>query len=87
MTANKATKQENKGRTFTGRVVSDKMKDTAVVLLTRFVKHPKYGKFLTVSKRVKAHDQGNQHKIGEEVSIVETRPISKDKHFRIVTSK
>jgi small subunit ribosomal protein S17 len=73
------------GRILAGVVVSDKMKDTAVVLVNRFVKHPKYGKFMQISKRFKAHDAGNAHKVGDKVEIKETRPISKDKHFVIVT--
>lgn len=76
-----------KGRSFTGKVVSDKMKDTIVVRLSRFVKHQKYGKFMTLSKRVKVHDPGNLHKVGETVEIIECRPLSKDKHFRILTTK
>lgn len=67
-----------------GVVVSAKMKDTAVVLVSRYVKHPKYGKFQKLQKRFKAHDEGNAHKEGEKVTIEETRPISKDKRFRIV---
>ena len=73
------------GRVLTGVVVSDKMKDTAVVLVNRFVKHAKYAKFMQISKRFKAHDVGNAHKVGDKVEIKETRPISKDKHFVIVT--
>lgn len=73
------------GRVLTGIVVSDKMKDTVVVLVNRFVKHAKYGKFMQISKRFKAHDAGNTHKVGDKVEIKETRPISKDKHFVIVT--
>jgi len=72
------------GRILTGVVVSDKMKDTAVVLVNRFVKHPKYGKFMQISKRFKAHDAGNAHKVGDKVEIKETRPISKDKHFKVL---
>lgn len=73
------------GRVLTGVVVSDKMKDTVVVLVNRFVKHAKYGKFMQISKRFKAHDVGNAHKVGDKVEIKETRPISKDKHFVVVT--
>lgn len=69
---------------FTGVVVSARMKDTAVVEVSRYIKHPKYGKYLTRSKRFKAHDAGNKHAVGEKVTIEECRPISKDKHFRIV---
>ena len=69
---------------FTGKVVSDKMKDTIVVALERYVKVPKYEKYVTKTKRFKAHDAGNTKKIGETVTIEETRPISKDKHFIVV---
>ena len=72
---------------LSGVVVSNKMKDTVVVLVTRYQKHPKYEKFVTVEKRFKAHDSGNTAAIGDKVDIVETRPISKDKHFRLVNSK
>ena len=75
---------ESKKRILTGIVMSDKMKDTIVVKVERFVKHPKYGKFLKHAKRFKAHDAGNQHRIGETVSIEECRPISKDKHFKVI---
>ncbi len=71
-------------KTLSGIVVSDKMKDTAVVKVVRFVKHPKYGKFQKLAKKFKADDKGNTVKIGDKVSIEECRPISKDKHFRIV---
>lgn len=72
---------ESKGRTFKGVVVSDKMKDTIVVSIDRYVKHPKVGKYITIKKKVKAHDAGNTKKIGDKVVIKETNPISKDKHF------
>ncbi len=71
-------------KTLDGVVVSDKMKDTVVVLVERYVKHPKYQKFLNLRKRFKAHDAGNTQKIGDKVTIRETRPISKDKHFEVV---
>lgn len=73
-----------KGRILTGTVASAKMKDTIVVSVTRFVQHPKYRKYLKITKRFKAHDAGNTKKEGEKVSIVECRPMSKDKHFRVV---
>ena len=60
------------------------MKDTAVVRVERYVKHPKYKKFLRRARRFQAHDPGNAHKIGENVRIEETRPMSKNKHFRIL---
>ncbi len=75
------------GRVLSGVVVSDKMKDTVVVLVNRFVKHAKYAKFMQISKRFKAHDVGNTKKVGDKVEIKETRPISKDKHFVVLTSK
>ena len=67
-----------------GVVTSDKMKDTVVVKVERFVKHPKYGKYTSISKKFKAGDVGNTKKIGDRVSIEECAPISKDKHFRVV---
>lgn len=84
MTKNETKK--NIGRTLSGVVVSDKMKKTAVVLVTRFVKHPKYGKYFKVSKRYKAHDENNSLKVGDKVTIKECPPISKDKRFKIVNS-
>jgi small subunit ribosomal protein S17 len=71
-------------KTLKGIVVSDKMDKTAVVAVTRFVKHKKYLKYLKITKKFKAHDEANTAKVGDKVSIVETRPISKDKHFAIV---
>lgn len=67
-----------------GVVVSDKMKDTIVVVVSRFVKHPKYKKYLSKESRFKADDPGNTKKIGDKVTIEECRPISKMKHFRVV---
>jgi small subunit ribosomal protein S17 len=72
-----------KQKVLQGIVVSDKMKDTIVVKVERYVKHPKYGKYIKHQKKFKAHDAGNTKKIGDKVSIVETKPISKDKHFMI----
>lgn len=74
------TKQTNP-RTITGVVVSNKMKDTIVVAVESFVKHPKYHKFIKSTKRYKAHDAGNTAQVGDQVTIVETKPISKDKRF------
>jgi small subunit ribosomal protein S17 len=76
----KTTKQ----KTFSGKIVSTKMKDTVVVLVERFTKHPKYGKFLKRQKKFKAHDVGNKHAEGEIVEIVEVKPISKDKRFMVL---
>jgi small subunit ribosomal protein S17 len=67
-----------------GVVVSDKMDKTLVVNITRFVEHPKYGKRIKKSKKYKVHDEQNSKKIGDIVEIEETRPISKDKKFKLV---
>lgn len=81
------TQQHTKvgGKVLQGVVVSTKMKDTAVVRVDRFVKHPKYEKFIKRKKNYKAHDAGNKAVLGSKVTIKETRPISKDKSFEIVT--
>ena len=60
------------------------MKDTIVVLVEHYKKHPRYGKFIERRKKFKAHDAGNTAKIGDKVRIVETKPISKDKHFKLI---
>lgn len=67
-----------------GVVVSDKMKDTVVVAVTRYVKHTKYKKYMKRVKKYHAHDKGNTHTTGERVTIRESRPISKTKHFIVV---
>lgn len=71
-------------KTRTGVVVSDKMDKTVVVLIVRKWKHPRYGKMVKSSKKYKAHDELNVAKEGDEVLITETRPISKDKRWRLV---
>jgi small subunit ribosomal protein S17 len=76
---------ENKGNTLKGVVVSDKMDKTVVVTVSRFVKHPLYGKYYKVNKKYKAHDEENKYKVGDSVEITETRPISKDKHFKVIS--
>lgn len=73
-----------KPKVLSGTVVSDKMKDTVVVLVESFEKHPKYEKYVSKRKKFKAHDAGNTAKMGDKVEIVETKPISKDKHFTLV---
>jgi small subunit ribosomal protein S17 len=85
MTTEKNTIKKATKRVLEGEVVSDKMKDTIVVKVVRFVKHPKYGKFQKLAKKFKADDKGNTAKIGDKVTIEECRPLSKDKHFRLVT--
>ena len=81
---NAKTEKTSKPRQMTGVVVSDKMKDTIVVSVDRYVRHKKYEKYFTKSKRFKAHDAGNTKKIGDKVTIEECPPISKDKRFRVV---
>ncbi len=86
----KTTAQNNIARktkkTLTGVVVSDKMKDTIVVSVKRYSKHPKYLKYQAKTKRYKAHDAGNTKKMGETVTIEETAPISRDKRFKVIES-
>ncbi len=72
------------GRVLKGTVVSNKMKDTVVVEVTSYKKHPRVGKYVMRSKKYKAHDAGNTRAIGDKVEIAESRPISKDKHFVVV---
>lgn len=71
-------------RTFTGVVVSDKNDKTVVVKVESVKKHPKYHKRYTVSRNYKVHDEKNEHKVGDKVSFVECRPLSRDKRWRIV---
>lgn len=71
-------------RKLQGVVVSDKMMKTVTVLVNRFVKHPKYGKFMNISKKYKAHDEEGAWKTGDKVVIEECRPISKDKTFKVI---
>src|SRR5262249_60770020 len=66
-----------------GVVVSDKMTKTRVVLIERVYRHPRYQRVVTRSKKLKAHDEANQSKVGDRVLIEETRPLSRDKRWRI----
>ena len=84
MTKKNKKENMNKGNTLGGIVSSDKMDRTVVVSVSRFVKHPKYGKYYKINKKYKAHDEENTYKIGDKVEITETRPISKDKRFKVV---
>ncbi len=77
-------KTDKKPKILSGLVVSNKMKDTVVVSVERYEKHPKYGKFVKKRKKFKAHDKGNTRALGEKVRIMETRPVSKDKHFVVI---
>ena len=67
-----------------GRVVSDKMDKTVVVAVESFIKHPLYGRRVKSTKKFKAHDEENKCNIGDKVRIMETRPLSKDKRWRVV---
>jgi small subunit ribosomal protein S17 len=72
------------GKTFEGVVVKSAMKDTCTVLVERYVKHPKYKKYMRLSKKFLVHDVGNTAEVGSKVTIRETRPVSKLKRFVIV---
>jgi small subunit ribosomal protein S17 len=71
-------------KTRVGMVVSDKMAKTVVVSIERRVEHPVYGKMVRRTKKLKAHDEQNEAKTGDTVRIMETRPLSKDKRWRVV---
>ncbi len=75
----------NKGKILSGIVRSVKMKDTVVVEVNRYFKHKKYEKFISVRKRYKAHDVGNTAGLGDKVEIIECRPISRDKRFKLLS--
>jgi small subunit ribosomal protein S17 len=74
----------NSRKTRVGMVVSDKMQKTVVVSIERRVQHPVYGKMVRRTKKLKAHDEQNEAKTGDTVRIMETRPLSKDKRWRVV---
>jgi small subunit ribosomal protein S17 len=84
MSNNESATTRNARKTRTGVVVSDKMQKTVVVSVERRVPHPVYGKMVTRSKKYKAHDEENSAKVGDRVRIMETRPLSKDKRWRVV---
>lgn len=73
-----------KRREWVGSVVSDKMDKTVVVAVERVVRHPFYRKVIRRVTKLKAHDEQNACKIGDRVKVIETRPLSKDKHWRVV---
>ena len=76
--------EQNVVRTVTGKVVSDKMDKTITVLVERRVKHPVYGKYMTRSTKLHAHDESNECNEGDVVTIQENRPISKSKTWKLV---
>ena len=77
--------QETRVRTVTGKVVSDKMDKTITVLVERRVKHPVYGKYMTRSTKLHAHDENNECKAGDVVTVKETKPYSRTKTWALVT--
>ena len=79
------TVERNRRRTRVGVVVSDKMDKTITVATEDFVRHSLYGKAVKRTKKVKAHDENNECQIGDRVRIMETRPLSKDKRWRLVS--
>ena len=76
--------ERNLRKTRTGKVVSDKMDKTITVAVEDHVKHPLYGKIVKRTYKLKAHDENNECKVGDTVKVMETRPISKDKRWRLV---
>lgn len=76
--------ERNQRKVYTGRVVSDKMDKTVTVVVETYKKHPLYGKRVKYSKKLKAHDEQNVAKVGDIVRIMETRPLSATKRFRLV---
>lgn len=75
--------ERNSRKTRIGHVVSDKMDKTVVVRVETRVAHPLYGRIVKVSKKFKAHDENNESRIGDKVKIMETRPLSKEKRWRV----
>jgi len=76
--------ERNMRKVRIGKVVSDKMDKTAVIVIDNLVRHPLYGKIMKRSKKFKAHDEENQCRVGDKVRVMETRPLSKDKRWRII---
>lgn len=76
--------QQSHPKQLQGVIVSDRMRETAVVLVSRLQKHRKYGKYVNINKKFKAQNTDNQYKAGENVVIRETRPLSKDKCWEII---
>jgi small subunit ribosomal protein S17 len=76
--------ERNSRKVIIGKVVSNKMQKTIVVSVERKVMHPKYGKFIKMTSKFKAHDEKNECNIDDIVKVMETRPLSKDKRWRLV---
>lgn len=79
------TEELNKKRKLKGVVVSDKMAKTVVVSVVRLKKHPKYKKYFKVTRKFKAHDEAREYHVGDKVLIEETRPLSKEKRWRVIS--
>jgi small subunit ribosomal protein S17 len=77
------TEERGKRKTLTGVVASDKMDKTIVVMVNRLIRHPVYKKYIRKRTKVKAHDEKNQCHVGDKVLLVETRPLSKEKRWRV----
>jgi small subunit ribosomal protein S17 len=77
----------SRSQSFAGVVVKSAMKDTATVRVDRYVKNAKYKKYLVRSKKYLVHDLGNTAQVGDKVTIVATRPISKHKHFKLMSTR
>lgn len=75
--------ERNNRKSYVGRVTSDKMDKTITVVIETYKTHSLYGKRVKVTKKLKAHDENNSAKIGDVVKVMETRPLSKDKRFRL----
>ena len=84
MDTTKTAEKKINRQTFNGVVISDKMKDTVVVLVSRYVKHPKYHKYMNRKTKIMAQDLGNTKKIGDKATVEACRPISKRKAFRVI---
>jgi small subunit ribosomal protein S17 len=72
-------------KTRIGEVVSDKMDKTVVVAVERLVRHELYGRIIKLTTKIKAHDENNECRVGDKVKVMETRPLSKDKRWRVVS--
>ena len=83
-TENSAATGEKRLRTLTGRVVSNKMNKTIAVEIERLVKHPRYGKYIRRTTKLLAHDEANESREGDTVTIAECRPLSRSKSWRLV---
>lgn len=84
MKTEKVTKENKEnGKVLSGVVISNKMTNTVVVEVGRYSKHPKYGKYIQSRKKYKVHDEGNTTGVGDKVKIVEVKPLSKDKTFKL----